>query len=87
MPESDPYDAKTLQAIGDLLALGEREGYGITFEPDPEGWTVGYLQGNGGGELLTGYDLGDTARGALRPLELLAAAYRERAAERAAKRD
>jgi hypothetical protein len=27
------------------------------------GWTVGYLRGMGGGDLLTGFELGDTARG------------------------
>ena len=81
MPD-DLYDDATLHAIGDLLALGEREGFGITFTPDAEGWTVGYMRGNGGGELLIGYDLGDTVRGSLRPLAELAAEYRARAAER-----
>jgi hypothetical protein len=56
------YDNATLQAIGELLALGEQHGFGITFEPDSEGWTVGYMQGMGGGDLVTGYDLGDTGK-------------------------
>jgi hypothetical protein len=34
-----------LQAIGELIALGEQEGFGITFNPDETGWTVGYLRG------------------------------------------
>jgi hypothetical protein len=65
----------TLGAIGELIALGEQEGFGITFNPDPEGWTVDYLRGMGGGELLSGFDLGDTARAAVRPLLELSARY------------
>jgi hypothetical protein len=57
-----------LQAIGELIALGEQEGFGITFNPDETGSTVGYLRGMGGGDLLTGFELGDTARAAMRPL-------------------
>jgi hypothetical protein len=57
-----------LQAIGELIALGEQEGFGITINPDETGWTVGYLRGMGGGDLLTGFELGDTARAAMRPL-------------------
>lgn len=79
------FDESTLQAIGELLALGEREGFGITFTPDGEGWTVGYMRGMGGGDLLTGWDLGDTARGALRPLLELAAGYEARRLEREGK--
>lgn len=47
------FDDDTLQAIGELLALGEQGGFGITFTPDPEGWTVGYMRGMGGGDLPT----------------------------------
>ncbi|RUP04749.1 MAG: hypothetical protein EKK34_12615 [Mycobacterium sp.] len=70
-----PFDDDTLQAVGEIIALGEQEGFGITFEPDPQGWTVDYTRGMGGGELITGYDLGDTARAAVRPLLDLAARY------------
>jgi hypothetical protein len=38
------FDDDTLRAIGELLALGEQEGFGITFSPDPEGWRVGYMR-------------------------------------------
>lgn len=76
------FDDDTLQAIGELIALGEQEGFGITFSPDPAGWTVGYLRGQGGGDLLTGFDLGDTARGAMRPLLDLAARYEANRRER-----
>jgi hypothetical protein len=69
------FDDETLQAIGELLALGEQEGFGITFSPDAQGWTVGYTRGMGGGDLLTGFDLGETARAAMRPLLDLAARY------------
>src|SRR3984957_8350622 len=44
-----------LEAIGELIALGEQEGFGITLRPDPAGWIVGYLRGPGGGDLLTGF--------------------------------
>jgi hypothetical protein len=57
-----------LQAVGELLALGEQEGLGVTFKPDTEGWTIGYTRDADGGELLTGSDLGETARAAVRPL-------------------
>jgi hypothetical protein len=76
------FDDNTLQAIGELLALGEQEGFGITFTPDPEGWTVGYMRGMGGGDLLSGFDLGDTARAAMRPLLDLAARYEVKRRER-----
>lgn len=62
------FDGETLQAIGELIALAEQEGFGVTFNPDEAGWTVGYLRGMGGGDLLTGFELGDTARAAMRPL-------------------
>jgi hypothetical protein len=42
---------------------------------DDTGWTVGYLRGMGGGDLLTGFELGDTARAAVRPLLDLATRY------------
>jgi hypothetical protein len=76
------FDHDTLQAIGELLALGEQEGFGITFTPDPQGWTVGYMRGMGGGDLLSGFDLGDTARASMRPLLDLAARYEAKRRER-----
>ncbi|MGV0720648.1 hypothetical protein ABQF17_17495 [Mycolicibacterium elephantis] len=72
---SGAFDDDTLQAIGELIALGEQEGFGISFTPDEAGWTVGYMAGMGGGDLLTGFDLGETARGAMRPLLELAGRY------------
>lgn len=76
------FDAETLEAVGELLALGEQEGFGITFTPDQEGWSIGYLRGMGGDAVITGFDLGDTARAALRPLLDLSARYAEARAER-----
>ena len=76
------FDDDTLQAIGELLALGEQEGFGITFTPDPEGWTVGYVRGMVGGDLLSGFDLGDTARASMRPLLDLAGRYAAKRRER-----
>jgi len=43
----------------------EQEGFGIGFSPDAEGSTVGYLAAMGGGDLLSGFDLADTARTAV----------------------
>ena len=76
------FDDEALQSVGELLALGERLGFGITFEPDVQGWKVGYLRGMGGGDLASGYDLGDTARAALRPLDDLAREYEKARRER-----
>jgi hypothetical protein len=64
------FDNATLEAIGELIALGEQHGLGIWFVPDTEGWKIGYMLGTvGGGDLVSGYDLGDTVRAAFRPLE------------------
>lgn len=56
------FDRSSLEAIGELLALGEQLGFGITFVPDDQGWEIGYMRGMAGGELVAGYELGDTAR-------------------------
>ncbi len=69
------FDPGTLEAVGELLALAAREGFGITFTPGPDGWTIGYRRGMSGDELLSGLDLGDLARGAVAPLLDLAASY------------
>ncbi|MHA7297717.1 hypothetical protein [Pseudarthrobacter sp. MDT3-1] len=76
------FDQGTLQSIGELLALGEQKGFGITFTPDAEGWSVGYMRGMGGGELVSGFDLGDTTRAALRPLLDLAERHEKARQER-----
>jgi hypothetical protein len=44
---SHRFDDETLRAVGELLALAEQEGFGITFTPDAEGWTVGYRRSHG----------------------------------------
>ncbi len=72
-----------MEAIADLLVAGEQTGIGITFTPDDLGWEVGYMQGMGGGELSSAYDLETAARAALRPLMELAADLAARRAERA----
>jgi hypothetical protein len=75
------FDPGTLEAIGELLALAAREGFGITFSPGPDGWTIGYLRGMGGDDLLTGLELGDLARAAVVPLLDLAASYAQAGAD------
>jgi hypothetical protein len=75
------FEASTLEAVGELLALAAREGLGITFTPGPDGWTIGYVRGMGGDDLLTGFDLGDLARAAVAPLLDVAASYAQAPAE------
>ena len=62
------FDQATLDAVGELLGLGAREGLGITFTPGPDGWTIGYVRGMSGDDLISGFDLGDLARAAVAPL-------------------
>lgn len=69
------FELGTLEALGELLALAAREGFGITVTPGPDGWTIGYLHGMSGDDLLTGPDLGELARAAVAPLLDLAAGY------------
>lgn len=59
-----------IDAVTELLRAAEQTLIGITFTPDPEGWSVGYMRGMGGGDLATAYSLEDAARAALRPLLL-----------------
>jgi hypothetical protein len=75
------FDPGTLEALGELLALAAREGFGITFSPGPDGWTIGYLRGMGGDDLITGLDLGDLARAAVVPLLDVAASYAQAGAD------
>ncbi|MGN6742569.1 MAG: hypothetical protein ACTHJL_04640 [Amnibacterium sp.] len=74
MPDG-PFDAPSLEAIGELLALAQREHIGITFTPGPDGWTIGYVRGMGADDLVTGAELGATARAAVAPLLEVAASY------------
>ena len=41
-----------LEAVGNLLAASRHHGIGVTFEPDGQGWRIGYIQGMGGGGLI-----------------------------------
>jgi hypothetical protein len=74
MPDG-PFDDSSLEAVGELLALAQREHIGITFTPGPDGWTIGYVRGMGADDLITGADLGATARAAVAPLLEVAASY------------
>jgi hypothetical protein len=49
-----------------------RNGIGVTFEPDGQGWKIGYMYGMGGGDLASAYDLETAVRAAERPLDELA---------------
>src|SRR3954449_7227168 len=85
-----PFDETTLEAAGELLALGRRggvglpvaprpvgrrEGFGITFAPDPDGWAVGYVRGMAGDNLVVATELGEAARAAVSRLLDVAAEY------------
>ncbi|MEV5041301.1 hypothetical protein [Microbacterium sp. LMI1x-1-1.1] len=69
------FDDETLRAVGELIALGEQEGFGITFEPTVDGWDVGFMRGMGGGGLYSHDDLKRAAQGAIRPLLDLSARH------------
>lgn len=69
MPGDDQgLDEETRDAVAELLVAGEQYGIGVTFVPDDQGWTVGYMVGMGGGDFAEAYDLRTAARAALRPL-------------------
>jgi hypothetical protein len=56
-------------AVRALLTAADAYSIGVSFEPDSQGWKVGYLQGMGGGDLASAYDLETAARAAMRPLD------------------
>jgi hypothetical protein len=76
-----------MRSIGLLSRAGIK--CGVTTN-DPDGWAVGYMRDMRdmrdmrGGDLLTGFELGDTARAAVRPL--LAESARNREARRGRER-
>jgi hypothetical protein len=61
-----------MDAVRALLTAADAYGIGVTFEPDSEGWKIGYMRGMGGGELASAYDLETAVRAAMRPLDELA---------------
>ncbi len=66
--EQETISQAALEAVGNLLETGKIHGIGIIFEPDEQGWSVGYMRGMGGGNLASSYDLETAARAAERPL-------------------
>jgi hypothetical protein len=70
--EDTSISEAALEAIGNLLETAKIHGIGVTFEPDGQGWKVGYVYGMGGGDLSSAYDLETAVRAALRPLDELA---------------
>ena len=70
--EDTPISETALEAVGNLLAAAWHHGIGITFEPDGDGWKVGYMYGMGGGDLASAYELETAVRAAERPLDELA---------------
>ena len=75
-----PEDAR--EAVARLLEAGKRYGIGISFEPDSTGWKIGYLEGMGGGDLASAYDLETAVKAAGRPLDELAQRLAESRASR-----
>ena len=68
MTEDSGPTADAIDAVTELLRASEQTMIGVTFVPDPDGWSVGYMRGMGGGDLASAYSLEDAARAALRPL-------------------
>jgi hypothetical protein len=73
MTDDDPKISQGgLEAIEILLHAAKAHGIGITIEPDPVGWKIGYILDTGGGHLASAYDLETAVRAAERPLDELA---------------
>jgi hypothetical protein len=70
--EHEGISDDAMDAVRALLTAADAYGIGVSFEPDSEGWKVGYLRGMGGGDLASAYDLQTAARAAMRPLDELA---------------
>jgi len=66
--QDDLISEAALGAVATLLRIARDHGIGVSFEPDEIGWTVGYIQGKGGGNLSRAYDLETAAKAAERPL-------------------
>jgi hypothetical protein len=72
MTDERAVSEAALEAVGNLLETAHAHGIGVSFEPDRVGWSVGYIEGMGGGNLASAYDLETAARAAERPLDELA---------------
>jgi hypothetical protein len=73
MTDDDPKISQSgLEAIEILLHAAKAHGIGLTIEPDPVGWHIGYILETGGGHLASAYDLETAVRAAERPLDELA---------------
>src|SRR5690606_34567274 len=69
---------EALTAIGELLVAAEQHGMGVVFQPDGEGWRIGYVLPERwpayedlewtGGRLANAYDLHIAAAASLKPL-------------------
>jgi hypothetical protein len=70
--EDTTISEAALEAVGNLLETAKIHGIGVTFESDDQGWRIGYIQGMGGGDLASAYDLETAVRAAERPLDELA---------------
>lgn len=76
------FSEETLHAVGELLALGEQRGFAVLFRPQPDGWRIDYVRRFNGGALVSGPELGETARSAIGPLLEIAQEYEDAAAAR-----
>jgi hypothetical protein len=77
IPGDSQISPEALQAIGELLQAAAQHGLGVAFEPDGEGWRIGYILHDWpayqeynlpGGTLSNAYDLHIAAAAALKPL-------------------
>lgn len=70
MPLNEYFDED--DPIRSLIEYAAARGFGVTFEPYRGQWNIGYIRGNGGGELTTAVELDDGCAAAFAPLEELA---------------
>jgi hypothetical protein len=70
--EHEDISDGAMDAVRALLRAAGAYGIGVSFEPDSEGWKIGYMRGMGGGDLASAYDLETAVRAAMRPLDELA---------------
>jgi hypothetical protein len=47
--EHEDISDGAMDAVRALLTVADAYGIGVTFEPDSQGWRVGYIRGMGGG--------------------------------------
>lgn len=65
---TDHRSEDEMLAVMELLDAAADCQLGVTFLPDTEGWSVGWISANRGGSLSSAFDLITAAKAAVRPL-------------------